>query len=128
MVAGSGTALPGAWTGPATRCGAAGFAGPGGTRSPAGDGARGTTRGARRANARAELHECLIEVTRSFRGDQRARDRAQPLRGGRRGVEDATENAPDVAIDSRLTCVECNARHSARGVVADSGKRAQRGV
>jgi len=86
-----------------------------------------TTRVARRADRRAEIHEPLVVVAGVFRGDRGRGELGEAASARRAGrvVErvDAREDPRDVPVDDRQAMPERDRTDRARGVGADAGQR-----
>jgi hypothetical protein len=82
------------------------------------------------AEGRADVHKRLREIARPLTWRQRARgcsEFAARLSDWLFHSEKPGQNASDIAVDGRGLAVESDRRYRRRGVVADSGKRAQVG-
>jgi hypothetical protein len=92
------------------------------------------TRGLRRADRRAELHQSLVELTRCVLGGQCRHQLASTLPQcalARRRLdieleaEDAREHTSDISVDERCPLLECDRCDRAGGVGSDAGNLAQ---
>lgn len=86
-------------------------------------------RRSRQADDLAELHECLIPVSRAFSIEKLRRQRRMRLTAPVRPRQAAQprEHADDVAVKRRDGAVEGNREHRRRGVGSDAGKTERSG-